>query len=92
MLSSIERGETDLHVSTDAAERGDRRQPVRYASGVNLKVRRAAAVARSSRRVRNSIRPFMILKSNRWMRPQSQHCSRKFLMRGRVHSPYEMTW
>src|SRR5262249_50440577 len=63
----------------------------RHSSDVNLKLRRAAAVARSSRRVRNSMRPSAILKSSRWMRPQSQHCSRKLRMRGRVHSPYEMT-
>jgi hypothetical protein len=64
----------------------------RHSSGVNLKLRRAAAVARSSRRVRNSMPPSTMRKSSRWMRPQSQHCSRKLRMRGRVHSPYEMTW
>ena len=58
-----------------------------HSSGANLKLRRAAAVARSSRRVLNSTLPSTILKSRRWMRPQSQHCSRKFFMRGRVHSP-----
>jgi hypothetical protein len=36
----------------------------RHSSGVSLKLRRAAAVARSSRRVRNSMRPSTILKSS----------------------------
>jgi hypothetical protein len=58
-----------------------------HSSGEKLKVRRAAAVARSSRRVRNSTLPSAMRKSSRWMRPQSQHCSRKFCVRGLVHSP-----
>jgi hypothetical protein len=58
-----------------------------YSPRPNLNRRRAAAVARSSRRVRNSTRPATMRKSSRWMRPQSQHCSRKLRRRGRVHSP-----
>jgi hypothetical protein len=66
---------------------GEGRTSGRHSSGANLKLRRAAAVARSSRRVRNSTQPSTILKSSRWMGPQSSHCSRRLRMHGRVHSP-----
>jgi hypothetical protein len=39
----------------------------------------------------NYMRLPAILKSSQWMRPQSQHCSRKLRMRGRVYSPAERT-
>src|SRR5262249_43032688 len=61
-----------------------------HSSGVNLKLRRAAAVARSSRRGRKLMRASTILKSSRRKEAQSEHAPRKVGMAGRRHSPYEI--
>jgi hypothetical protein len=64
-------------------DRGQHRRGATHSSGVNLKPRRAAAVARSSRRVRNSTI------HDPEIQPVDETAIAALLMRGRVYSHWD---